>query len=100
MNTGHFGLTLIRLDSIRDLPRPFFLGVPNKEGNWGEGRVDDDIHFWNRLRNADRKICLCPRVRIGHLQNVITWPSENCTAITQYLSKYHEDGRPTECMTF
>jgi hypothetical protein len=30
----------------------------------------------------------------------VTWPSENCTAITQYLSKYHDDGRPTECMTF
>jgi hypothetical protein len=100
MNTGHFGLTLIRLDAIRDLPRPFFLGVPNKDGNWGDGRVDDDIHFWNRLRDGGRKICLCPRVRIGHLQNVVTWPAEDCRAITQYLSDFHSDGRPTECMTF
>lgn len=100
MNTGHFGLTLIRTDALRDLARPLFLGVPNANGNWGEGRVDDDIFFWNRLREAGRRICLCPRVRIGHLQNVVTWPGEDCRAITQYLTDYHENGRPAQCTTF
>lgn len=100
MNTGHFGLTLIRCDALRDIPRPLFLGVPNAEGNWGEGRRDDDIHFWDRLRTAGRKIALCPRVRIGHLQNVVTWPGEDCRSITQYLTDYHTNGRPRQCMTF
>jgi hypothetical protein len=100
MNTGHFGLTLIRLDAIRDLPRPLFLGVPNDEGRWGEGRTDDDIFFWKRLSAAGRRICLCPRVRIGHLQNVITWPGEDLKAIHQYFTDFHGNGRPRECMTF
>lgn len=100
MNSGHFGLTLIRCDALRDLKRPLFLGVPNKNGNWEEGRVDDDIFFWNRLREAGKRVCLCPRVRIGHLQNVVTWPAEDCRAITQYLTDYHENGRPSQCMTF
>ena len=100
MNTGHFGLTLIRCDAIRDIPRPLFLGVPNAEGNWAEGRVDDDIYFWNLLRERGRRICLCPRVRIGHLQNIVTWPGEDCRSISQYLTDYHENGRPPQCMTF
>jgi hypothetical protein len=100
MNTGHFGLTLIRTDAIREMKRPFFQGIPSPNGDWGEGRVDDDIFFWNRLREAGKRICLCPRVRIGHLQNVVTWPGEDCRAITQYLTDYHDNGRPRQCMTF
>jgi len=100
MNTGHFGLTLIRTDVLRKMNKPFFLGIPNKNGEWGEGRVDDDIFFWNRLREAGKRICLCPRVRIGHLQNIVTWPGEDCRAIPQYLTDYHENGRPRQCTTF
>lgn len=100
MNTGHFGLTLIRCDAIRDLERPLFVGIPNKNGGWGDGRTDDDIYFWNLLRNSGRRICLCPRVRIGHLQNVITWPGEDLGAVHQYLTDFHSNGRPRQCTTF
>lgn len=100
INTGHFGLTLIRCDAIRDLPRPLFLGRPNKDGNWGEGRVDDDIHFWYLLRDAKRRICVCPKVRIGHIQTIITWAGEDMKTVHQYCSKYHDEGRPPECMTY
>lgn len=100
MHTGHFGLTLIRTDALRELKRPLFLGVPNAEGRWGDGRIDDDIFFWQRLAQAGKRICLCPRVRIGHLQNVVTWPGEDLRSITQYLTDYHANGRPRQCMTF
>jgi len=100
MNTGHFGLTLIRCDAIRDLPSPLFWGKPNADGEWNDGRIDDDIFFWNRLRDANKRICLCPRVRIGHLQNIVTWPGEDLKAIQQYLTDYHDNGRPKQCMTF
>lgn len=98
--TGHFGLTLIRTDSLRDIPRPLFLGAPNAEGKWEDGRVDDDIHFWHRLRDAGRRVCVCPKVRIGHLQCVIAWPGDDMGVVHQYVSKYHSDGRPESCMTY
>lgn len=98
--TGHFGLTLIRVESLVDLPHPWFLGVPGPDGRWDKGRTDDDIHFWHRLREAGKRICLCPKVRVGHIQNIVTWPGERMQTIHQYLTRYHEDGRPDECMTF
>lgn len=100
VNTGHFGLTLIRVDAIRALPKPWFLGVPNRDGEWADGRVDDDIHFWYRMRDANLRVCVCPKVRIGHLQNIVTWPGEDLRTIHQYLTRFHDDGRPAECMTF
>jgi len=100
MFTGHFGLTLIRTSALRKMKSPLFLGVPNADGRWGEGRTDDDIHFWNNLRESGGRICVCPKVRIGHLQAMITWPDEMMKAKHQYLTQYHADGRPDECMTF
>lgn len=46
MPQAHFGLTLIKADAIRALPRPLFQGVPDAEGKWGKDRVDPDIYFW------------------------------------------------------
>jgi hypothetical protein len=98
--TGHFGLTLIRTDSLRKLPHPWFVGAPNAEGRWGDGRVDDDIHFWKLLGKHGGRICACPRVRIGHIQTISTWPGEHLEVIHQYVAKYNEDGRPPQCMTY
>jgi len=98
--TGHFGLTLIRTEALRSLPRPFFLGQPAPDNSWGEGRTDDDIYFWKNLAASGKTVAVCPRVRIGHLQNVVTWPGEDLGVIHQYLSKFHDDGRPRECQTY
>lgn len=100
MNTGHFGLTLIRVSALEGIPRPLFYCKPAPDGSWGEGRVDDDIHFWNQLRDAGRLVALCPRVRIGHLQLVISWPDENSQALHQYFPEYSAKGRPSCTMTF
>jgi len=98
--TGHFGLTLIRTDALRRLPHPWFLGAPNADGRWGDGRIDDDIHFWHLLGKHGGRIAACPRVRIGHIQTICTWPGEHLEVLHQYVSKYNEDGRPPECMTY
>lgn len=98
--TGHFGLTLIRTDALRRLPHPWFLGAPNADGRWGDGRTDDDIHFWKLLGKHGGRIAACPRVRIGHIQTICTWPGEHLEVLHQYVSKYNEDGRPPECMTY
>lgn len=100
IRNGHFGLTMIRLEHLKFISHPWFLGVPNEQGRWDEGRTDDDIHFWHKLRKHGLKVCATPKVRLGHLQLVITWPMDNCAVKHQYLGKYHSDGRPPECQTY
>lgn len=92
---GHFGLTLIRAESLRKLPKPWFLGQPTPDGEWGEGRVDDDVYFWRAARAAGWRVSTTPQVRIGHLQMVSTWPGIDLSPIHQYLPDYHRNGPPT-----
>lgn len=100
IKNGHFGLTLIRLSALKDVPHPWFLGVPGKDGRWGDDRTDDDIYFWHMLRSRGLKVCATPKVRLGHLQLVITWPMDDCSTRHQYLGRYHSDGRPPECQSY
>lgn len=97
--TGHFGLSLIRVDALKRMEKPWFVAQPNAAGEWGDGRVDDDIFFWKAFAKSGR-ICATPRVRIGHLQLVITWPGEDLKAIHQYSTKHTDEGRPSECATY
>jgi hypothetical protein len=45
--TGHFGLTLIKTEALKKMPRPWFWSQPTDDGGWGPGRVDADIYFWH-----------------------------------------------------
>ena len=91
---GHFGLTLIRVDALRKLALPWFLGEPAPDGNWDERRVDDDVYFWRKARAAGWKICTTPHVRIGHLQMVATWAGTDLQPVYQYMPDFHKNGRP------
>jgi hypothetical protein len=53
--TAHFGLTAIDLHKLK----------------FGDGRTDDDIHFWRQWEKAGNSLYLDPRVRIGHLEEMI-----------------------------
>ena len=100
IRNGHFGLTMIRCSALAELPKPWFLGVPSASGQWEEGRVDDDIYFWHKFQDAGHRICLSPKVRIGHLQLVITWAKDDLSRVHQYVGEYHKEGRPDSCMTY
>ena len=91
---GHFGLTLIRVEALKRIPRPWFLHHPDPYGGYGDGRVDEDIHFWRQARAAGLAIGITPQVRIGHLQLVVSWPDENLRPVHQYIPEYGREGRP------
>lgn len=91
---GHFGLTLIRAESLRKLEKPWFLGQPTPDGEWNDGRVDDDVYFWRKARAAGWRVSTTPQVRVGHLQMVATWPGLDLSPIHQYLPDYHKEGPP------
>ena len=73
VTTSHFGLTLIRVEELRTVPRPWFKSEPDKDGNWSSDRVDDDIWFWHQWRSAGKTIYVDPKVRIGHVEETVSW---------------------------
>jgi hypothetical protein len=92
--TAHFGLTLIRTDKLRALPRPWFHAQPDEAGEWGEGRTDADIAFWRAWESAGFTLGVANRVPVGHLEVMIRWPDRNMAATWQHPTDYHATGKP------
>jgi len=72
VTTAHFGLTAIKLNRLKDVPKPWFKAEPNREGRWNDDKIDDDIWFWKQWMEAGRTIYMDPETRIGHLEEVVT----------------------------
>ena len=102
--SGHFGLTMFRADALRSLPRPWMVGQPHKQtGKWEDdedwtvSKIDPDIDFWHNWEKAKKTVYLANHVRIGHIEEVITWPSgHDFSPIHQNTKDYHANGRPVE----
>ena len=91
---GHFGLTILRAEKLRTFERPWMQGTPSKEGRWGAGKKDADIDFWHHWKTTGRTLFLAPRIVVGHLQEMITWPAKDLTPIYQTIHDYDADGIP------
>jgi len=91
---AHFGLTIFRVASLQKMAHPWFWAQPNKDGEWGEGRLDDDIYFWEKWADTGNALYLANHVPIGHIQLMATWPDENMRPIHQFMSDYHANGMP------
>mgnify|MGYP001575715064 CR=1 FL=1 len=96
IRTGHFGLTMLRTESLKRLPKPWFLHRPDPQGGWGDERVDSDVAFWVGAEQAGLKVCLAPRVIIGHLTRVALWPGQSLAAHYQPMDDYQAKGKPPE----
>ena len=94
VDTAHFGLTLLRVEALKRMKHPWFLAQPNTEGTWGEGRVDEDIYFWNKWKAAGNSLYMANHVSIGHLQQVATWPGRDFRPIHQYITDFQKNGKP------
>lgn len=94
--TGHFGLTFIRADKLRDLPKPWMVGRPAADGGWGDGHVDPDIDFWFKWSESGRRVSLANHVVIGHIEDCILWPCADLSPIYQRVSDYIKHGKPPE----
>lgn len=95
--TAHFGLTLIRTDKLKALPKPWFADTPAPDGSWNEGRIDADIGFWRAWETAGNSLYVANRVAIGHLELGVLWPPElgdSTTPITQPVSEWRQSGKP------
>ena len=95
VSTAHFGLTLIRVEAIKKMQKPWFMGKPDPDGRWGEGRTDDDIYFWHNFEQAGNKLAIACRVAVGHAELMVRWPDENLSPIYQHPSDFYKNGPPS-----
>jgi hypothetical protein len=78
VNLAHFGLTAIRVSSLRKLPLPWFKAIPREDGTWRRGATHPDIDFWREWEAAGLGVFIANRCRIGQIQNVATYPDSLC----------------------
>ena len=89
VDTAHFGCTFISTAALKRTPKPWFVGTPNDSGEWGDGRTDDDIHFWRQFRKAGNRLYVSPRVVLGHGEYMVTWPGETLnTPVYQHSTDF------------
>lgn len=96
LKTGHFGLTLFRAESMQNFPKPWFLGTPAPDGSWGDGRVDDDIHFWRAWAAAGKTLYCAMRAPVGHQEEIAIWPGRNLLPVYQRVAEFWTDGPPKD----
>jgi hypothetical protein len=98
VNTGHFGLTLLRVSALKDLKKPWFWSRPDEDGEWKKGqKLDDDIYFWDNFKSSGKQLYLAPRLVIGHLELLIKWPDRNMDGMYSRINDYYEHGKPGDC---
>lgn len=85
----HFGCTVISTRALRRVPKPWFIDIPNSEGEFGDGRIDADMYFWKKFREAGNRVFVTPRVTLGHGEYMITWPGKNLNScVHQFTNDY------------
>jgi hypothetical protein len=94
INSSHFGLTMLRVESLKKLKKPWFLSQPGADGCWSKDRVDDDMYFWREFGAQGFKLYQANRVVAGHLQLMACWPGKDGRAVSQHRSDYVEKGKP------
>lgn len=91
VRTAHFGLTAIDMTKLAALPKPWFASKPNEQGEWGDGKLDDDIWFWGQWGDAGNSVYIDPSCRIGHLEEVVTIFNGDGQAVHVYPDAWAEN---------
>jgi len=93
---AHFGFTLFRRSAFERVSKPWFWGQPSPASDWGDGRIDPDIYFWNKFKAQGLTLAVTARVCVGHDQKLITWPTRDGQIIHQYGGEFLKTGKPEE----
>lgn len=91
VSTAHFGLTAIRVDKLKQLPKPWFASRPDSKGEWSDDKIDDDIWFWFQWKMAGFNVFVDPQTRIGHLEEMVIRFDENLKAEHIYPAQWREE---------
>lgn len=94
VDAAHFGCTVISTAALKRMRKPWFHSTPNDKQEWGDGRVDDDMFFWQQWRKSGLRVFVTPRVVVGHGEYVVTWPGpELATPVQQSTREFCATGK-------
>lgn len=93
VTSAHFGLTALKVEKLKACKKPWFFSQPDVSGEWGEGRIDDDIWFWKQWKEAGNTLFLDAGCRIGHLEEMVASFAEDLTPMHVYPGEWQEDAR-------
>lgn len=92
VTTAHFGLTLIRVAKLKELPKPWFYSKPTDDGEWVENvSLDDDIWFWHQWAKAGFSVFVDPETRIGHLEEMVSVYDDNMQHRFMYVNDWFKE---------
>ena len=95
VDSAHFGLTLIRVSSLRNIPLPWFACKPSADGSYDHpDRIDEDIWFWKIWREAGKTLYVDAAVRVGHLELMVTGFDEDFEHEVMTIEKWNETNKP------
>ena len=86
--TAHFGLTVIDLKKLAEVPKPWFMSQPDSQGSWGAEKVDDDVYFWLKWKEAGNTVYFDPQTKIGHVEEMVAFHDENMQATHCYPKQW------------
>lgn len=98
INSGHFGLTLIRASAFKDLGKWALAQKiePHPENAEAMIRYSEDIAFWIRWREKGYKVASANRISIGHMELMIIWPDKELRPVVQTPQNFYEVGKPED----
>lgn len=91
VTTAHFGLTLIRVESLKQISKPWFYAEPSAAGNWDDDKLDDDIWFWHQWRKAGKTIYVAPSISIGHIEETVAVFDEHLQGKHIYVHEWRKE---------
>jgi hypothetical protein len=91
VSTAHFGLTAIRIESLKKCELPLYQGQPGADGRYGEDRIDDDIWFWRQWEKAGNSVYVDSGCSIGHVEEMVAYYDTDGTHQFAYPAKWIED---------
>lgn len=94
VDSGNFGLSILRTSAFAKLPKPWFRSEPGPDGHWGEGRTDSDVAFWRQWTAAGNTLFCAPHVSIGHIRTEVVWLDANNRPYRQSTQEWLRDGIP------
>lgn len=91
-DTAHFGLTIIKLEALKKVPKPWFWGQPGEDGTWTHwSRLDADIFFWHQWAKAGNTLFVAPDVRIGHMELMVSSFDDNLNPRHTYVADWQRE---------
>lgn len=96
--TAHFGLTFIRTEALKKMPKPWFVPSANAIGEYTPehgGYVDEDLYFWKSFCAVGNKLGMATNISVGHAELMVTWPTREAKGpkIHQHTTEYWNSGQ-------